>query len=169
MNKKKSQTDKMFSIRRSPIQGTGAFAKQRIRKGTQIIEYTGKRITPEEQDSLYDDDKMERHHTFLFYVDENTTIDGSRGNNQSRYINHSCDPNCVSLTDDGRVFIEALRNIQPGVELTYDYAYIRTGRYKKEWDTLYACSCGSANCRGTIMWRPKKKKKKKAKTKAKAV
>ena len=68
-----------FEIRRSKIQGRGAFATRRIRAGQRIIEYTGDRITPEEGDRRYVEDGMRRHHTFLFTVDEHRVIDGKRG------------------------------------------------------------------------------------------
>jgi len=147
-----------FEIRRSRIQGRGAFATRRIRPGARIIEYVGERISREEADARYDDAAMERHHTFLFAVDADTVIDAARRGNAARYINHSCDPNCQAVIEDGRIFIEALVNIQPGVELTYDYAYERTDDHGPEDEALYACRCGTAKCRGSIL-APKRKPK----------
>jgi len=147
-----------FEIRRSRIQGRGAFATRRIRPGARIIEYVGERISREEADARYDDAAMERHHTFLFAVDADTVIDAARRGNAARYINHSCDPNCQAVIEDGRIFIEALVNIQPGVELTYDYAYERTDDHGPEDEALYACRCGTAKCRGSIL-APKKQRK----------
>jgi SET domain-containing protein len=144
-------------VRPSPIQGQGVFAVRRIRKGTRILEYTGERITPEEADRRYDDDAVERPHTFLFTVNKRTVIDGAVHGNEARFINHSCDPNCEAVDDDGRIFIEALRTIQPGEELTYDYYLERPGRYRKEWEKRYACHCGAPNCRG-IMLLPRKRR-----------
>ena len=140
-------------VRSSPIHGRGVFATRRIRAGTRIIEYTGERISSEEADARYDDDAMEEHHTFLFGVDEDTVIDASRCGNEARFINHSCDPNCEAVLENGRVFIEAIRTIQPGEELTYDYALEREGPYQPSWDRLYACRCGAPNCRGTLLKR----------------
>jgi len=148
-----------FELRQSPIQGSGAFATRRIRKGQRIIEYTGERITPGEADRRYDDDAMERHHTFLFELDDETVVDAAVGGNEARFINHSCDPNCEAVIEDGRIFIEALGNVQPGVELLYDYAYERSGRFRKEWEKLYECRCGAKRCRGTILKRRKRWKK----------
>jgi len=155
-----SRTDRAdlpYEIRKSRIQGRGAFATRRIRPGTRIVEYVGERITREEADARYDDEAMSRHHTFLFAVDDDTVIDATRGGNSSRYINHSCEPNCEAVIDDGRVFIEAVKNIQPGTELTYDYAYERNDDHDEESERLYACYCGAPSCRGTIL-APKKKK-----------
>jgi SET domain-containing protein len=149
-----------FELRRSDIQGTGAFAVRTIRKGTRVIEYVGERISHEEAEKRYDDESMERHHTFLFDVNPRTVIDAAFGGNDSRFINHSCDPNCEAIDDRGRIFIEAIRTILPGEELAYDYAYDREGN---EDESIYVCHCGAANCRGSILAPPKKKKKSAAK------
>ena len=145
-----------FEVRKSSIQGRGAFATRRIRPGQRIIEYAGERITPEEGDARYFEDGMRRHHTFLFTLDARTVIDGKRGGNESRYINHSCDPNCEAIIEDDRIYIHAKRNIQAGTELTYDYQYERTDEHTEEDERFYACRCGSAKCRGTIL-APRKK------------
>jgi len=156
--------DLAFEIRRSSIQGRGAFATRRIRPGTRLIEYVGERISREEADLRYDDASMSRHHTFLFALDDDTVIDAAVGGNDARFINHSCDPNCQAVIEDGHIFIEAVRNIQPGAELTYDYAYERTDDHGPEDEALYACSCGSARCRGSIL-APKKQPRKRPKPK----
>lgn len=141
-----------YAVRRSPIAGKGAFATRLIRKGERIVEYKGEHITSAEADRRYDDDdETQPHHTFLFEVDEDDVIDATYGGNSSRYINHSCNPNCEAVIEDGRVFIEALRTIREGDELLYDYNYIldeaHTARVKKR----YPCYCGAKNCRGTIL------------------
>lgn len=139
----------LYEIRESAIQGRGVFAKRRIRPGQRIIEYTGEQLSNEEADTRYDDEKMQRHHTFLFTLDKKTVVDGNRQGNDSRFINHTCDPNCEAVIEKGRIWIYALKNIQPGVELGYDYQYERTNRPGDE--KLYVCQCGSPNCRGSIM------------------
>jgi SET domain-containing protein len=73
--------------------------------------------------------------------------------NDARFINHSCDPNCEAVEEDDRIFIEALRDIERGEELVYDYAYEREGRMRPEWKRLYACRCGAKKCRGMILKR----------------
>ncbi len=156
-------TDKrnpFFELRRSRIQGRGAFALRKIRRGTRIVQYVGEVIDDDEADRRYDDDAMGRHHTFLFTLDDDTCVDGAVGGNEASYINHSCDPNCEAVIVDGRIFIEALRTIQPGEELLYDYQYEREGS-GPEYDAQYPCRCGSPNCRGTIV-KPEKKRRKKA-------
>lgn len=145
-----------FELRPSSIQGTGAFATRRIRKGERIIEYVGERITQAEADRRYDDEAMERHHTFLFNLDSKTVLDAGTLHNESRYINHSCDPNCEALIDKKRIYIFALRALEVGEELVYDYAYERTEDMGPESMALYMCRCGSPKCRGTIL-APEKK------------
>ena len=152
--------DHPFEIRRSSIQGKGAFATRRIRAGQRIIEYVGQHIDRDEGDRRYDDENMSRHHTFLFALDDGSVIDAAVGGNEARFINHSCDPNCQAIEEDGRIFIEALRNIQPGTELVYDYAYERSDDHTAEDEALYACRCGAENCRGSIL-APKKRTRKK--------
>src|SRR5690242_380497 len=89
----KEEPNPYFELRTSEIQGTGAFAIRTIRKGTRIIEYLGQRISWRTADKRYDDEKMSRHHTFLFTVDDKTVIDAAVNGNEARFINHSCDPN----------------------------------------------------------------------------
>jgi SET domain-containing protein len=140
-----------FAVRRSPIQGRGAFATRPIAAGTRLIEYTGERITPAEADRRYPDDAPGRHHTFLFAIDDDVVIDAAFGGNAARFINHSCDPNCDAVIDDGRIFIEAIRDIAVGEELAYDYAYVLAERHTPAAKRRFPCDCGAATCRGTIL------------------
>jgi hypothetical protein len=117
----------LFEIRKSPIQGRGAFAKRRIRAGQKIVEYTGEKISNDEADKRYDEEKMPRHHTFLFTLDDDYCIDGNVRSNIARLINHSCDPNCEALIEDDRIWIYALKNIQPGVELAHRRRHKKAG------------------------------------------
>lgn len=153
---RKKKRAPLYRLRRSAIQGRGVFAARRIRPGQRIIDYAGERIAAEEGDRRYDDRKMRRHHTFLFSLDKNTVIDGNRHGNNARYINHSCDPNCEAVSERKKIVIYARTNIQPGVELAYDYKYEWSN--EKDDVELYKCKCGSAKCRGTIM-KPKRKRR----------
>ncbi len=140
-----------FTVRESAVAGKGAFAIRPITKGERIIEYTGERISHPVADARYDDESMQEHHTFLFSVTSRTVIDASRGGNEARFINHSCDPNCETEIEKGRVYIFALREIPVGEELHYDYAYERSGDETAEDERRYQCLCGTAKCRGSIM------------------
>ena len=162
-----------FAIRSSKIQGKGAFATRRVRKGERIIEYLGECIDEAESDIRYPDDEMGRHHTFLFSIgDGSRVLDAGPLDWPAKYINHSCDPNCEAIEEeDGRVFISALKKIEVGAELLYDYAYERTDDHTDADELLYVCRCGSPKCRGSILAplsakEEKKAKKKKAKEKA---
>ena len=144
-----------FEVRASPVAGLGVFATRRIRKGTRIVEYLGERISTAEADERYDDDAMTRHHTVLFAVDDDTVIDAAVGGNEARFINHGCAPNCESINEGGRIYIDAVADIAPGAELLYDYAMTRDEPWDDRWTELYACRCGAATCRGTILKSPK--------------
>jgi SET domain-containing protein len=147
-----------FEIRSSRIQGRGAFATRRIRKGTRLIEYVGERISHAEADKRYDDDEMKRHHTFLFTLNNRTVIDAGVNGNEARFINHSCSPNCEAVIDSGHIYIESIRTIQPGMELVYDYQYERAPDADESDEARYPCRCGSPDCRGTILAPPKRKR-----------
>ncbi|HYW31942.1 MAG TPA: SET domain-containing protein-lysine N-methyltransferase [Gemmatimonas sp.] len=140
----------LFEVRRSPIQGRGVFAIAPIRKGKRITEYLGEPITHEEADRRYDDNKG-RHHTFLFILDDDTVLDARYQGSDARYINHSCDPNCESVIEEGHIWIEAIKAIKPETELAYDYQFEWQDEYEPEDIRYYACRCGSAKCRGTIL------------------
>ena len=158
-----------FELRESPIAGMGAFATRDIKKGTRIIEYTGERISNAEADRRYDEDKMANHHTFLFTLNRRTVVDAAVGGNESRFINHSCTPNCEAVIVDGkRIYIEALQDIPAGVELAYDYQYERTDEHTTQDEQFYACRCGAPGCRGTILAPKKKPRKRKKKLVSKA-
>jgi hypothetical protein len=141
----------LFEVRSSGIHGRGVFAMRGIRKDTRILEYVGERIDDDEAAARYDDDARERHHTFLFSVAPNVSIDAAVGGNASRFINHACEPNCIAYVEDGRVFIETLADVRAGTELTYDYRLSRSERRRASWRTLYACACGSPRCRGVML------------------
>ncbi|HEX2789785.1 MAG TPA: SET domain-containing protein-lysine N-methyltransferase [Steroidobacteraceae bacterium] len=146
----------MMRVRRSRVHGRGVFALRRIRKGTRIIEYLGDRLSHRQADRRYEHKPISDNHTFLFIVDRSVVIDGGVNGNDARFINHCCDPNCESLIDDRRVFIEAIRTIQPGEELTYDYQIGRDRDDPPNVDEIYACRCGAQGCRGSMLWPPRR-------------
>ncbi len=145
--------DLPFEIRPSPMQGLGAFATRAIPAGTRLVEYTGERLTPAEADARYPDVPDERHHTYLFAIDDDVVIDAAIGGNEARFINHSCDPNCDAIADEARIWIETIRDVAPGEELAYNYAYRLEQRHTPTAKRRYPCTCGAATCRGTILAR----------------
>ena len=141
-----------FEVRRSPIQGMGAFATQWIPAGTRLIEYAGERLTPQQAEERYPDSDG-RHHTFLFAIDDDVVVDASVNGNEARFLNHSCAPNCDVVIDDKRLWIETIHDIEPGEELVYDYAYVLEERHTPAAKRRYPCNCGAVTCRGTILAR----------------
>ncbi len=144
----------LYEVRRSRIQGRGAFALRPIRKGQRVDEYIGQKITHEEADRRYDDNNG-RHHTFLFVLDDDTVLDARYGGSDARYLNHSCDPNCESVIENDRVWIKAIKAIKPETELVYDYRFEWQDEYEPEDIRYYACRCGAPKCRGTILMVPR--------------
>lgn len=145
-------------VRNSPVHGLGAFAARRIRKGTRVIEYTGERISVEEGSNRYNDED-DHPHVLLFGIDDKWALDGGVGGSDAQYINHCCEPNCETEVIDGRIFVIALRTIEPGEELSYDYHLDYDGEQTEEVLKKFACRCGASTCRGTMLEPPLPKPK----------
>ena len=148
--------------KRSAIHGRGVFAVDTIRKGEEIVEYTGRLITHAVADATYGG--TDTGHTFLFTLNEQWVVDANVNGSVAKWINASCAPNCVAQIVDGgdgdlrsdRVVIAARRTILAGEELTYDYDVCTddpiTPQERKNW----ACRCGAARCRGVMLkYRPR--------------
>jgi len=146
-----ARAGRRIQVRRSGVHGKGVFAVAPIAAGETIIEYKGEVITWDEALRRHPHDPDDPHHTFYFHIDDQHVIDAKYGGNAARWINHACDPNCEADEVDGRVFIKALRDIQPGEELFYDYGLIIDERYTPKLKKQYACRCGSPKCRGTML------------------
>lgn len=142
---------RFLSVRTSGIHGRGVYARALLPEETRIVEYRGERITNAEAERRYPDDFSAAHHTFLFAVDDEIMVDAAFNGNLARWINHSCDPNCEAVIEDGRIYIESIRDIQPGEELAYDYNYILPERHTPRMKKRFPCHCGAASCRGTIL------------------
>ena len=143
---------KRIQVRRSGVHGKGVFALQDIAEGETLIEYVGEVISWDEAQDRHPHDPNDPNHTFYFHVNEDRVIDALFGGNSSRWINHSCAPNCEAEEDARkRVFLHALRDIAAGEELFFDYGLVVDGRYTAKLKAEYACHCGSPNCRGTML------------------
>ena len=158
-----------IEVRNSAVHGRGVFSTRHIKKGERIIEYLGDRVSHAEADRRYESKHETDSHTFLFIVNSKTVIDAGVDGNDARFFNQSCDPNCESAVEKGRVFIDAMRDIAAGEELTYDYQIYREAGDPDNIDEVFACRCGSPKCRGTMLWPMEPKKKKKAKKKQAAL
>ena len=155
---KRNPPNPYLVLRRSRIHGRGVYARQDIKKGTRLIQYTGEVISNAEADRRYDDESMSNHHTFLFILNSRWCVDAARGGNISRFINHKCDPNCVAWIEGREIWIDALKDIKKGEELGYEYEYDFLPDYTVEDLEFYGCRCGSPKCRGTIVDVPKSKR-----------
>ena len=146
---KKSNTRKravQTEVRQSAVHGRGVYAAQFIPENARIIEYTGERVSWE----AAPDDKNDPH-TFNFGLENGDVINPEIGGNDARWINHSCNPNCEAIEEDDRVFIYAIRDIQAGEELLYDYRLEIDEPITKAAKKKFACLCGASNCRGTML------------------
>lgn len=141
----------LIEVRDSAIHGRGVYASTDIKKGKRILEYVGERISHREADRRYQEKGDDDGHTFFFVVDGRSVIDGGNGGNPSRFVNHSCDPNCETVVEARRIFVETIRDIKTGEELVYDYQLTWESTDEPEDLALYACRCGAKNCRGTML------------------
>ena len=124
----------------SRIAGHGLFAAQAIKQGTKIIRYIGEKITTEESDR-----RLAAGNVYIFGLNERSALDGDTPKNTARYINHSCDPNCHTEQYGNTIWIVALRDIQAGEELTYNY------EYELDDEPAEPCHCGAPRCCGYIL------------------
>jgi len=125
-------------IRSSAIHAAGCYTTTPIRKGARVATYSGRPMTKEEADELYQDSPV----TYLFGLGDGSMVIDGHG--LAMFINHSCDPNCETSEEDGRVKITAIRHISAGEEITYDYCLYDGG------DDDAICNCGASKCRGTM-------------------
>lgn len=135
-------------VRDSPIHGRGVFALRRLKRGTVVARYEGRRYSPRQAAARDWDHRV----SYVFGLSDGSLIDAAEGGNATRHINHACEPNCVAYeVEDERgrtqVEIEVLHPIARGGELFLDY--------RMEVDTFdpadFTCCCGSAACRGTML------------------
>ncbi|MHB8771384.1 MAG: SET domain-containing protein [Syntrophales bacterium] len=138
-------------VRASGIHGKGVYAVRPIKEGEPVLEYKGEIITWRKALKRHPHDPGQPNHTFFFHLGDGHVIDAKYSNAPAKWINHSCEPNLEARQDGCRVFLEALRNIEPGEELLYDYSLTIEGRKTKKVKKEHACLCGSPHCRGTML------------------
>ena len=138
---------KCYEIRKSDVHGTGVFAMREIKKGERVAEYVGEKVFSEDGQRIEDESMKKNGTTYIFELDDKHDLNGDVGYNDARFINHSCDPNCESDIVEGHVWIVAVRDIEPGEEISYsyDFDFDDESEYKK-----HVCRCGSKKCRGFI-------------------
>lgn len=128
-----------LTIHKSKINGRGCFATLAFKRGKKIAEYMGERISDLEAQKR----ARKRRVLRICDIDGRFSVDGARGGNGTHYINHSCQPNAYMRTLYGHVLFFALRDIEPGEEITIDYEQTLHPDSKR-------CTCGAENCRRTI-------------------
>lgn len=154
-----SKDDSVYEVRQSPVHGNGVFARRAIEAGERIIEYRGERISWDEATRRAAERGGPINHTFYFSLADGRVIDGGKRGNDARWINHACEPNCEAYEDEGHVYIHALRDIDAGEELNYNYALIYDERHTPALKRLFACRCGTPACSGTML-APKRRTRK---------
>ena len=138
------------AVSQSGIHGAGVYASMPIPLDQKIIEYVGERVNKEESDRRAVAQMAHAELTgdaavYIFTLNDKHDLDGSMEWNTARLLNHSCDPNCETWITDNRVHVYAIRDIELGEELTFDYGF--------GVDTWvdHPCRCGSENCVGYIV------------------
>jgi len=133
-------------LARSKIQGLGLYAAKDIDKHTMVIEYIGQVIRNEVANAREKQYESQNRGIYMFRLDENRVIDATLTGGLARYINHSCNPNCVTevvdVDKDQKILIIAKRRIARGEELSYDYKFDFEDDQHK-----IACLCGAPNCK----------------------
>ncbi|MEZ0606556.1 SET domain-containing protein [Paraburkholderia sp. IW21] len=139
-----------ITVRRSPVHGKGVFAMRPLAAGERVLEYKGEITTWR--------NALRRHrcegvagHTFLFGLSDGRVIDGSRGGNSARWLNHACTPNCETIEDGERIFIHTLRPIETGEELFIDYLLATDDPLDEDVRGQYVCRCAAADCRQSML------------------
>ena len=130
----------IVAFRDSGIHGMGGFALCKIKKGTPIIEYVGERISKAEAAV-----RVAAENPFIFCLDDESDVDGDVAWNPARFLNHSCEPNAEAEIFGDQIWIMALRGIQPGEEITFNYSY------DLENHEEHPCRCGAAKCVGYMV------------------
>uniref|UniRef100_H2YKY0 Histone-lysine N-methyltransferase n=1 Tax=Ciona savignyi TaxID=51511 RepID=H2YKY0_CIOSA len=134
---------------RTDWKGLGIKALTDLGPDMLVMEYCGEVIDTNEfarRSMIYSRDNQQ--HFYFMALSQDEIIDATLKGNTSRFINHSCDPNCETQkwTVNGRLRVGffTLRNISKGEEITFDYQFERYGKEAQ------ACFCGSTNCRGYL-------------------
>jgi len=110
----------MIERRKSRIEGWGVFATETIPKNKRIIDYAGEKI-PNKESLKREGKYLDKGHIWCFKLTSRTAVDAHVGGNVSRFINHSCKPNCYVQIIDGIIWIRAAKTIRKGSELNYNY------------------------------------------------
>ena len=145
------QHESPIEVLTSRVHGKGVFATRHMAAGQTVIESVGEIISMDEALARHPHDPQDPNHTFYFQLTDGRVIDALHGGNDSRWINHSCRPNCVPDESKGRVFIKTRRPVFRGEELSFDYDLVSDEPMSEALRARYACRCGAPKCRGTML------------------
>jgi SET domain-containing protein len=141
----------LYEIRTSPIHGRGIYARKFIERDTWIVQYVGEKVDKAESDRRSNEllEKSKENggaRVYMFILTDAWDVDGIVESNDARLVNHSCEPNVeAQIWQDKEIWFVALRDIQPGEELFYNYGFdVET------WEE-HPCRCGSQRCAGYIV------------------
>ena len=150
----------LWEVRQSGIHNNGLFAKSFIPAGNYIIEYLGERIEKEvsrKRALEWEAKAREKGEglVYIFELNEKYDLDGNIENNPAKYANHHCEPNTEAVNCDHSIWFVAVRDIQSGEEITFDYGYAIDSFLD------HPCVCGAPSCPGYIVrrdqrWRVKR-------------
>ena len=132
----------MWVVKDSGVHGKGLFAARDIKKGERVIEYVGEWIDNEEMEKR-EAENDKNGLTYILEYDENWSVDGAVLGNESKFGNHSCEPNISIVRENKQIFFVAKRNIKRDEELSYDYSFSKD-------EEVVPCNCGTKKCRGTL-------------------
>lgn len=145
---------KRFYVRTSEIHGRGVFAAQAFQPGDWLMHYGGRLVDEEDAQAVME--ALQEGFTMLVHVgsDDQTNWyrDGQVGGTSARFLNHSCSPNCQLVSENWKAWVQVLRPVQAGEELTLRYDIDPSGLERSSWEN-YACRCGEAACSGTMLER----------------
>ena len=128
-----------IEVRPSRIDGKGCYAAVPFKRRRKVAELAGERVSRVEAARRM----RGKRRLHICAIDSYWGVDSSRGGNGTQYINHCCEPNAFMQVVRGRIIIFALRDIEPGEEITLDYG-------ETYHPDTYRCRCGAPSCRGTL-------------------
>lgn len=131
-------------VGKSGVHGRGLFAARHLPKGTRIMQYLGERV-PKKEGDRRTNAQWAKGRVYTFELSRRVDLDGDIPSNTARLANFSCEPNAESENEDSRrIWISAMRDIEAGEEVTYDYCFPLI-------EPPPVCKCGSDKCRGYIV------------------